>query len=204
MQSGDDMPLLRTMTDIEQVADTMLLLMGQCCHLKSGYDVKVLVDASDVDHFYEVHIVKSKEKSESGQIIKLASAVADNNAMPYELKKRLFKAENENEFPCLFRVPAKVAGILVTSHSILLCTDPFLLMSLKRGVERPKEVIWCYKRGWIMGLMAIRFLQCLGLPILPRNMGRKPTIITTIKITESYLHDGGDKSSGEETKTKRS
>ncbi|GKD46743.1 putative heat shock protein 70 family protein, partial [Tanacetum coccineum] len=26
-------------------------------------------------------------------------------------------------------------------------------------VERPEEVIWCYKRGWIMGLMAIRFLQ---------------------------------------------
>nr|GEU32281.1 retroviral aspartyl protease [Tanacetum cinerariifolium] len=39
--------------------------LGMCCHLKSRYDVKVLVDASDVDHVYEVHNVKSKEKSES-------------------------------------------------------------------------------------------------------------------------------------------
>ncbi|GKE67556.1 hypothetical protein Tco_1521717, partial [Tanacetum coccineum] len=51
MQSGDDMPLLRTMTDIEQVADTMLLLMDRwrkivsVIKMKSGYDVKVLVDA---------------------------------------------------------------------------------------------------------------------------------------------------------------
>ncbi|GJV23350.1 hypothetical protein Tco_1376045 [Tanacetum coccineum] len=170
-----------------------------------------------------------------------------NSAMPYELKKRLFKAEylesnsltqeiplnlitpnasaddvhgirhgsydvpwcptihatsgcygNGNEFPCLFRVPAKVAGIPVTSHSILLC------------VERPEEVIWCYKRGWIMGLMAIRFLQCLGLPDQPwvpfgkktddnnNNKNNKPICAFDLlaPVDGELLQDGGDKSSG--------
>ncbi|GKC69441.1 hypothetical protein Tco_1115324 [Tanacetum coccineum] len=215
MQSGDDMPLLRTMTDIEQVADTMLLLMDRWRKIMlqdvvAKRDEHIRVIESEIDSYREEHADIRKPGSDRLDVdadeymnICIYMMSWDRHGSlcswcPNNTSATSGCYGNGNEFPCLFRVPAKVAGIPVTSHSILLC------------VERPEEVIWCYKRGWIMGLMAIRFLQCLGLPDQPwvpfgkktddnnNNKNNKPICAFDLlaPVDGELLQDGGDKSSG--------